>query len=185
MAYLDCYRAEPEQARAIAARYADYPVDRWRNSFLDVLNLLNEAEGHGAKVADAENQVQRQGQLAATEPGFEFTLDSRQIHLTWQHLELVRVNAAGSLPRSSPECLPHGESEADDLHLIAQLKAVQPPRRGQDQAIPPPAVQFVGQTASDARIVWPTAAGELLAVLRRASRSASPGASGLRPRYCW
>jgi hypothetical protein len=92
MAYLDCYRAEPEEARAIAAQYADYPVDRWRKYFVDLLNQLDEAEGHGAKVADAENQTQRQGQLAAMEPGFEFTIDSRQIHLTWQHLDSVRVN---------------------------------------------------------------------------------------------
>jgi hypothetical protein len=92
MAYLDCYRAEPEEARTIAARYADYPVDRWRNEFLDLLNQMNEAEGHGPKVADAENQAQRQGQLAATEPSFAFTIDSRQIHLTWQQLESVQVN---------------------------------------------------------------------------------------------
>jgi hypothetical protein len=92
LAYLDCYRDLPEQARSIAERYAGYPVVRWRNSFLDLLHQLEEAEGHGAKVVDRENQAQRQGQLAATEPGFEFTIDARQIHLTWQHLERVRVN---------------------------------------------------------------------------------------------
>jgi hypothetical protein len=97
-AYLDLFTDEPERARAIAARYLDYPVDRWRNVFATLVNQLDEAEGKGPKVLAAgqgdgdPGRGQRQGQLAATEPAFDFTVDSRQIHLTWQNLIEVRVN---------------------------------------------------------------------------------------------
>jgi hypothetical protein len=91
-AYLDMYSDEPHRARAIAAGYAQHPVDRWRNAFAAILHQLDEAEGKGPQVADVQDRGQRQGQLAATEPGFEFTLDGRQLHLSWQHLGEVRVN---------------------------------------------------------------------------------------------
>jgi hypothetical protein len=32
-AYLDFYTVQPKLARKIAERYADHPVDRWRNAF--------------------------------------------------------------------------------------------------------------------------------------------------------
>jgi hypothetical protein len=91
-AYLDLFSDEPEQAREIVARHAAEPVDRWRNAFVALGNDLDEAAGKGPKVADADDQTQRQGQLAATEPGFEFNLDAQKIHLSWQNLDAVRVN---------------------------------------------------------------------------------------------
>jgi hypothetical protein len=91
-AYLDFFNEEPSRARTIASRYADYPVDRWRNAFVALLNQLDEIDGKGVKVADAGDRGQRQTQLAATEPGFDFTFDSKQIQLTWQHVDEVRIN---------------------------------------------------------------------------------------------
>jgi hypothetical protein len=91
-AYLDFFNDEPLRARTIAVRYADYPVERWRNAFTVLLNHLDEMDGKGVKVADAGDRAQQQGQLAATEPGFDFTLDSKQIQLTWQHVDEVRIN---------------------------------------------------------------------------------------------
>src|SRR5207249_10979540 len=67
-------------------------VDRWRNAFAGVIQQLDEVDGKGPKLADAEDRTQRQGQLAATEPGFEFNLDAKQIQLTWQNVDTVRVN---------------------------------------------------------------------------------------------
>src|SRR5262245_32133479 len=91
-AYLDFFADDPRKARSIADRYADYPVDRWRDTFRTVLHQLDEAAGRGAQVANADDRGQKQGQLAATEPGFEFTLDNRAVQLTWQNLSAVRVN---------------------------------------------------------------------------------------------
>ena len=42
---------------------------------------------------DANDRGQQQGVLAATEPGFEFTLDNKAIQLTWQNLEAVTVQS--------------------------------------------------------------------------------------------
>ena len=91
-AYLALSEGDLPKARSLAERYANHPVDRWRNSFRTVLGQLDEAEGKAPQVADAEDRAQRQGELAAKEPSFEFTLDNRAIHLTWQNLESVRVN---------------------------------------------------------------------------------------------
>jgi hypothetical protein len=91
-AYLELFGDEPQRAKAIAAQYAEHPVDRWRIAFATLVSQLDEAEGKSSKVADPEDRSQRQGQLAATEPGFDFTLDARQIQLTWQNVNEVRVN---------------------------------------------------------------------------------------------
>jgi len=91
-AYLDFFSADPQHARTIAARYVGHPVDRWRNAFAALVNQLDEAEGKGPKLVDADDRGQRQGQLAATEPGFGFTLDARQILLKWQNIDAVQVN---------------------------------------------------------------------------------------------
>ncbi len=91
-AYLDFFSDSPQKARAIAAKYAQHPVDRWRHAFTVILNQLDEAEGKGAKVADAESRNEQQGALAATEPNFEFHLDAKKINLTWQNVDAVRVN---------------------------------------------------------------------------------------------
>lgn len=91
-AYLAMFGPSPQSARNIADRYANHPVDRWRQAFLEIQNQLDEAEGKGPQIADAENRNQKQGQLAATEPAFDFTIDNRTMNVTWQNLQTVRIN---------------------------------------------------------------------------------------------
>ncbi len=91
-AYLDFFTDEHAQARAIAARYADHPVDRWRNTFAVITAQLDEAEGKDAKAIDPEDRNQQQAQLAATEPNFDFTVEAKQISLNHQNLSAVKVN---------------------------------------------------------------------------------------------
>ncbi|OWK38436.1 hypothetical protein FRUB_07556 [Fimbriiglobus ruber] len=91
-AYLDLYTGEPLKAREIALRYANHPVDRWRNTFGALSAQLDEIEEKGPKVVDPTDRGQQQGQLAATEPGVEFTIDAGQINMTWQNADMVRVN---------------------------------------------------------------------------------------------
>jgi hypothetical protein len=91
-AYLALFENKVQQSRAIAARYTNHPVDRWRKTFAALVNQLDEAEDREGKVADVDDRGQRQGQLAATEPAFELTLDAKAINLSWQKLEAVRVN---------------------------------------------------------------------------------------------
>ena len=91
-AYLDFFNDEPSQARAIAQKYVDHPVDRWRNTFQTIIAQLDEAEGKDAQVVDPRNRDQQQGALAATEPSFEFQVEGGQIQLAYQNLKQVRVN---------------------------------------------------------------------------------------------
>jgi hypothetical protein len=95
-AYLQLFSDEPGRARAIAARYAGHPVDRWRKAFAAIIHQLSEAEGKGGEgegeVADAEDRGQRQGRLAATEPGVEFTIDNKQLRLSWQNVSEVAIS---------------------------------------------------------------------------------------------
>jgi hypothetical protein len=103
-AYLNMYGDDPQRSKTIAARYIDYPVDRWRTAFTALIHQLDEVEGKGSKIIAAghgngeqgENtdplRGQRQGQLAATEPAFDFRLADKRIHLTWQNVNEVRVN---------------------------------------------------------------------------------------------
>ena len=91
-AYLEMFSEAPVKARSIAMKYVNHPVDRWRNTFAAILSQLDEIEGKGPKVIDPMDRAQRQGQLAATEPNVEFTLDAKSIHLTWQNLDAVTVN---------------------------------------------------------------------------------------------
>ena len=61
-AYLDCFNLDPKDARAIVARYADHPVDRWRERFEAVGALLEEIDGKSTQVVDARDREQNQAQ---------------------------------------------------------------------------------------------------------------------------
>jgi len=91
-AYLEMFNDDPKKARSIVAKYVNYPVDRWRNTFTTILAQLDEIEGHFAKVVDPLDKTQQQDNLAATEPGFEFSIDNKAIQLNWQNLDSIRVN---------------------------------------------------------------------------------------------
>src|SRR6185295_12862831 len=62
----ECYRERPKQARAIAERHQDHPVDRWRKLFRNALSQLDGLAGEAP--ADPQDRDQRQGKLASTEP---------------------------------------------------------------------------------------------------------------------
>ena len=78
-AYLDCYRGNPDRAVAIAAKYHDYPVDRWRKAFAAIASLGDEIAGKTPQVVDQEDRTQRQTEQAAAAPAFEFTIEAKQL----------------------------------------------------------------------------------------------------------
>ncbi|MBN2582419.1 MAG: hypothetical protein JXL80_05075, partial [Planctomycetes bacterium] len=90
--YADFFTLDHKVARGIAKKYEDYPVDRWRKLFQAVLAQLDEIEGKTAKVVDDEDRTQTQTRLAETEPGFDFSVESRKITLNYQNLDEVTVN---------------------------------------------------------------------------------------------
>ena len=92
--YVAFYRERPEEAEQIAARYADYPVDKWRERFAAV--IAQAAEITGGEVAESgRDEDQREGlqdQLASTEPALEMKVENREVRLTFQNLDQVTVN---------------------------------------------------------------------------------------------
>jgi hypothetical protein len=91
-AYLDFFTGEHAEARQIAMKHANHPVDRWRNTFATIVQQLDEAEGKGSKAINPENRNETQGILAATEPSFEFLVEAKQVKLDYQNVKTIRVN---------------------------------------------------------------------------------------------
>ena len=93
-AYLDFFTEAHAKARAIATKYVDHPVDRWKSTFAAITAQLDEAEGKDAagKVVNPDDRNQQQGALAASEPTFDFTVEAKQINLNFQNLKKARIN---------------------------------------------------------------------------------------------
>ncbi|HEX3999781.1 MAG TPA: hypothetical protein VHX65_14620 [Pirellulales bacterium] len=91
-AYLDFYKSEPKLARAIAVKYADYPVDRWREAFANIVSQADEIGKPTVQVIDKEDRTQVQTAQAASTPSFDFTVEARHVKINYQNLQTVRVN---------------------------------------------------------------------------------------------
>ncbi|MCA9031128.1 MAG: hypothetical protein KDA66_09990, partial [Planctomycetaceae bacterium] len=91
-AYLAFFSDDPNQARAIAEKYTDHPVDRWRTTFQTIVAQLDEAGGGDAVALDEEDRTSQQDALAATEPTFEFQIDGKNLNVNYQNLDAVTVN---------------------------------------------------------------------------------------------
>ncbi|MFK7850393.1 MAG: hypothetical protein AB8D78_05385 [Akkermansiaceae bacterium] len=91
-AYAAFYRSKPAEARKIAASYADYSVDRWRERFAAVRAQADEIAGAAPKVNDDENRDQQQAALAAKEQAIELKVDGTKVTLDYQNLKSVQVN---------------------------------------------------------------------------------------------
>lgn len=95
--YLRCYAALYEEkladARGIAARYSDHPVDRWRGLFAEVTAQLDEIEGRKVvRPGDQPDREKQQAELAANESTFDFKVENRTVALSWRNLGEVTVN---------------------------------------------------------------------------------------------
>lgn len=91
-AYMDFYREQPDQAQAIAQKYVNYPVDRWKNAFVNVVNQVKEIEAPLAQVVDDEDRTQVQTGLASTTPSFNLNVEAKKIRLDYQNIKQARVN---------------------------------------------------------------------------------------------
>jgi hypothetical protein len=90
--YAEFFRERPAQARAIAERYRDHPVDKWRRLFQNALAQLDELTGAAPQVVDEKDREQRQAKLVSSEPDFEFTVEKKAVTLSYQNLSAVRVS---------------------------------------------------------------------------------------------
>jgi hypothetical protein len=91
-AYAAFYRSKPAEARKIAERYADYPVDRWRERFAAVVAQADEISGQAPKINDDLSRDQQQAALAAKEPALGMKVNGTEVILDYQNLKSVQVN---------------------------------------------------------------------------------------------
>ncbi len=91
-AYLAFSRGNARLARSIAVAYADHPVAHWNAMFTNIVNQADEIRGDGVEVADDDDQVQAQDQLADSQPSFDFNVESGEVTIDFQNLENVQVN---------------------------------------------------------------------------------------------
>ncbi len=92
LAYSSFYRSKPAEARAIAVKYADHPVDRWRQRFTTVVAQADEIEGKAPEIVADEDRDQQQAKLAAAEPTLELEVDGSIVTLTYQKISNVQIN---------------------------------------------------------------------------------------------
>jgi hypothetical protein len=91
-AYLDFFTDEHALARGIAEQYRDYPVERWRDLFAEVLTQLDEAAGKAVAAVDTDDRTRRQTSLAEQAPALELTVEARQVGLVYRNLTSCRVS---------------------------------------------------------------------------------------------
>ncbi len=91
-AYLAFYREQPAVARQLAKGYADYPVERWRHLFGEVLAQCDEIGGKVATVTDRDDRAQSQGQLADSEPRLELQIEDDVLQLAHANIGELTAN---------------------------------------------------------------------------------------------
>jgi len=133
--YAAFYREKLDQARAVAGQYAQYPVDRWRKLFGEVVVQLNEIDGAPAippKVPDQDGLTKappdretQQGTLTSQEPSFEFKVENRTVALTWRNLNEVTINYYLMDPEFLFSSSPFVTEDPGRFSIIKPSKSVQ------------------------------------------------------------
>ena len=87
-------RGEPLAAAAFAVdgRRVDYPVNRWREAFADVVKYVDEIDGKLVRPDDSDDRTKTQTEMAATEPNLELTVEAKQVRVNYQNIDEVEVN---------------------------------------------------------------------------------------------
>ncbi|NNE92309.1 MAG: hypothetical protein HKN23_11730 [Verrucomicrobiales bacterium] len=91
-AYASLYRDEPDVAGRLAAKYEDYPVERWQQKFAQVADQVAEIGGADPNLTDNEDRDQQQDQLADKSPGFEIASEGQKVTIDYRNLDKVTVN---------------------------------------------------------------------------------------------
>ena len=126
--YFSCYAGFYEgrlgEARTVAAKYAGYPIARWKALFGDVTSQLDEIEGKAvaAKPGDKPDREKQQAELAATEPSFDFKVEKQTISLNYKNIGDVTVNYYLMDPEFSFSSSPFVSQDASRFSIIKPNK---------------------------------------------------------------
>jgi len=91
-AYAAFYQADLNQARNLAKKYEEYPVDHWREKFAEITAQIAEIEGSGPVVIEDGNREQEQQAAAAREPALDLKIEGVKATLDYQNVDEVTVN---------------------------------------------------------------------------------------------
>jgi hypothetical protein len=90
-AYVACYRGDVPSAKILAGRWLRHPVDRWRNRFLALAQMIDETGQAGAAadqpaIVDADSRDQKMAEAAARQPSLDIEVRGGDITLTHANL---------------------------------------------------------------------------------------------------
>lgn len=122
--YADLYEQQLANARTVAAKYAEFPVDRWQKLFTEVSAQLDEIEGKKAERSadDQPNREARQSELATSEPTFDFKVENRTVSLTWKNLGEVTINYYLLDPEFAFSANPFVSKETSQFSIVKPSK---------------------------------------------------------------
>ncbi len=140
VAYAACITAELPRARAIATRWREHPVDRWRHRFGALVAMLDEIDGAAPSIVDVRSREQQHADLAAKQPAFDLALDREGIvigsqHVTGLELRFFEMDIELLFSRQ-----PFVQSD------VSRFSFIEPGHREQLAQLPP-----------EHRVVWPAA----------------------------
>lgn len=123
-AYAAFYEGDTAAARTIAAKYADHPVPRWQKLFAEVAAQVTEIDGTEVRreQGDQPDREKQQGDLAGTEPGFDFKVEKQSIALSWKNLGEVTLNYYLMDPEFSFSSSPFVSQDAGRFSIIKPNK---------------------------------------------------------------
>ncbi len=94
--YMKAYLAFSDQkiseAVKIAEQFRDYPVERWKALFADVLAQAAEINGGAVTAGDQEDRDQKQRLLAAAQPDIELNVENRIVTLRHKNLKMAKIS---------------------------------------------------------------------------------------------
>jgi hypothetical protein len=116
---------KPAEAKRIAERYANHPVERWKTLFR---GLMEQAEVAGGGVEGPRNKGQdreaRLDALSGTEPGFELEAVEQGVRVRARNLAEVQVNFYPADPEFSFSGNPFGREESGRFRMVKPAASV-------------------------------------------------------------
>ncbi|MFT7541571.1 MAG: hypothetical protein ACI9K5_002542, partial [Gammaproteobacteria bacterium] len=93
--YMRCYMAffgnDPEEVRALANSYAEFPLGDWRERFAAVVSQLDEVQGSVSDPSEDADQASSQGALAAGDASIGLEILGDSIRLEHTNLEACEL----------------------------------------------------------------------------------------------
>ncbi|MBK8976064.1 MAG: hypothetical protein IPM29_09065 [Planctomycetes bacterium] len=165
--YVDFFRDDRASARAIAERYREHPVTRWRDAFREALAQLDEADGLVAQAGAGDGATGRAATPADREPMLDLQVEGQRLILRYANVDTVELGYYLMDVEFLFSAHPFVQQDADSFALV------RPNRSNVLRQLPPDRSRVEFDLPDDLRnanlLVEARAAG----VVRRATRYAS------------